>query len=114
MFICRSSSSLHFVYFNFFGFFEIWSLSTRSELCSVCLGSFPVMLKGNKQQKASVSKYICRLVSRLLLAFCRAMDSKGRAHVASCLGVICLFLSLFCFQSSLNASINTTLQSHFN
>ena len=61
------------------------------------------MFKGNKQQKASVSKYFCWLVSCLLLAFCRA-------DVACCLGVICLFLLFFCFQSLFNAYINTTFR----
>ena len=59
------------------------------------------MFKGNKQQKASVSKYFCWLVLCLLLA-----DS-CRADVA---GVICLFLLFFCFQSLFNAYMNPTLK----
>ena len=42
----------------------------------------PIMFKGNKQQKASISKYFCWLVLCLLLEFC----------CADAAGVICLFL----------------------
>ena len=59
------------------------------------------MFKGNKQQKASVSKIF------LLARFMFVVGRFCRVDVA---GVICLFLLFFCFQSLFNADINTTFR----